>query len=409
MASAMSFSTTESGFLCGSTGCSRISASPSAPYTVTAAVDPADGSFHHPYVFVTEVNATYPFPAGAFLACKRKASTTAASCDPLTNLYSLATRDAAGIVYSLVKTGDKFQGDGRFYSTDLSAPACAQSEVGCIVNAHDTVPTAGFFVFGAAAGSSRATNRIEIFCPFATPVTAPVSFSCNFCGLGTRAKGATTLSDGQTCQQKQDLFNSASTPGSYGSSSCSDAQQAYGSTCCEATCEMCPAGKSMRNSSEIAGHYSDGTLYTCGAARERLHSFAAASAECDLAVHQGQYRYLAAAACCFAPPPPPFPPGSKPPSPPPAVAPPTCDLCGGVPDVTHPTGRKVVTGILQPMCFAGQFETHGTSQLNHSDGTPAFEQDGFEWGTILGVDGAGAPHGAITGSGGQQVPASPAR
>ena len=209
--------------------------------------------------------------------------------------------------------------------------------------------------------------------------------------------------NGQTCQQKQDLFNSAGTPGSYGSSSCSDAQQAYGSTCCEATCEMCPAGKSMRNSSEIAGHYSDGTLYTCGAARERLHSFAAASAECDLAVSAGQYRYLAAAACCFAPPPPPFPPGSKPPSPPPAVAAPTCDLCGGVPDVTHPTGRKVVTGILQPMCWAGSFETNGTSQLTHSDGTRAFEQDGLEWGTILGVDGAGAPHGAVTGSGGQQV------
>ena len=40
------------------------------------------------------------------------------------------------------------------------------------------------------------------------------------------------------------------------------------------------------------------------------------------------------------------------------------------------------------MCFAGSLRRRDVS-IGTSDGTPAFEQDGLEWGTILGVDGAG--------------------
>ena len=188
---------------------------------------------------------------------------------------------------------------------------CAASEDGCMVNTHDRVPTDGFAVFGVAKDSQHSMNQIEIYCPIADPESAPQSFSCNFCGLnvpdqygvypafgspafisGARMNGAQVgaqvLGVGETCKTKQDLFNENG--GSYGGLSCSAAQQQYGSTCCEATCDLCAAGTSLKNGSAIGGHYSDGTLYTCAAARERLYSFTAASAECDVASITGQYQ-----------------------------------------------------------------------------------------------------------------------
>ena len=418
MASAQGFSTTSSGFLCSHDGCSGITASTAVPYSTGsgqpgqgAAEDDDDGdattldtTFFHPYIFITEVGKNQSFPAGAFLACKRKPGTTASDCSPAPAFAADATRAAAGLVYSVVAKGTKFLGDGRFYSVDLTAPACAASEDGCVVNTHDTVPTDGFAVFGVAKDSAHKPGQIEVWCPIADPVSAPQSFSCNFCGLSsgtptlgaTRMNGAISLGWGQgTCQSKQDQFNAGA---SYDSTSCSNAQLSHMSTCCEATCELCAAGTSLKNGSAIGGHYSDGTLYTCAAARERLYSFTAASDECNVDSNAGQYRFASAAACCvddFPSPPPPSPPStppgvasSSPPSPPPAAAPPTCDICGAQADVVHFTGRKVITGILQPTCWAGKFETNETTQVAPN----GFEKK-LEWATIGGVEGAGAPHG----------------